>query len=1196
MSGRQSKRIRKEKRFPKKAVAGAAVALFCATPVVTEGGEFILSVYPDVSFPIIKFDDSLKPGFGGGVGLTYRPVEFINICAEGDYKTYTFDTKEDIGNLSVIGGKVGAGYHLPISDRMGLDINAAVGYYSSNHNNIQELKNNGVSVNGISASGAILFSYKLGPVFSVFGGGGVEHLAYKNAKFITSAEITPGLSINLTKAFSNRTNISFDDSNLKPVFPVFYSWYNENSFGTIELSNHEDATITDVEVSFYHPEYMGQPQLCGTKKVLKKGETFSVDLKAFFNERMLNLNEKNDSLTSVIVEYKYLGAKRTATFPLVVPIYGRNNMSWEDDRCASAFVSSKDPAAMWFAKYVVSTIRDDIRNGLPTNIQYAMAIFEALDQFGINYVKDPTSAFEDNVGTASIDFLQFPYQTLMYRGGDCDDLSILVCSLFESIGIKTAFITIPGHIFMAFDSGFTVEEANDYFISLDEFIVEGDRVWVPLEITLTDEGFNKAWHKGAWEWNVADRSGNAMLYKMEDSWKIYKPVSVPGATAHFSLPEDKYVAKLFSHSVDTFVVEQITPKIAYYENRIAIAPTAQNYNDLGVLYARYGLFELAEQQFRVARAKKYLPAVLNTANLYFSIKDYERAANWYKEVLSEDDSVLLATLGLARCAYEVADYEACDSYFEQVYENNRALAKQYSYLGAFEETTGRSFSLGDRLVNTIWITSSEKSSGALQAVDNQIASQTTDVIVKTPSPEASAIALETNTPVVAVVPVNPEEEIEKNENEEEPLEGGNDPNETLEGADENTELAENVVEDESYVGIDSELEFNVLSIDELTALAEGKIIDTIPVPEIIPEPAIAMKEETAVAEVEIEEKTEIGEKTVEVAENVEIAEAVEVAENVEIAEAVEVAETVAVAEAEEVAEAIEVAENLEVAATVEVAETVEVTESEELEESTVELASLPTTPETSTASEEPSETSSEPELLPVVETSVTSLLTDVPLRAVPRFTTQPSEEWAPKEAYTAETIPGMKSFEEEMGNYQNEKAFLYKDEYSFAVNPGEDIEDKKDEVVENAVVLEVNPFSSFLKEEEASQMEKITSFKLEDVNTVAEEPQTTELTDAAGTTPGAENSSVETPDNSSVVANSSLQVENIPQPEIIPEPQLAVEEETAVAEPVIVDNTSEKSTSTTTDSNKSIIPIIGAIAAASAAAAAIFIAKRRKEK
>ena len=768
MSGKQSKRIRRQKQkdkgISKKAIAGAAAIALCSTPLIAEGGEFILSAYPNISFPVIKFDDTLTTGFGGGLSLTYRPVEFLNIYAQGDYKQYRFNTKKDIGSLSVISGDIGAGYHLPIGDRMGVDLNAGVGYYNSNYQNGTGDNKKTTSINGLRVTGSIGFSYKINPVFSVYGAAAADHLAYKEAKFITSADVMPGLSINLTKAFSNKTNIAMDNTQLKPVFPVFYSWYNENTFGSVEITNNEDASITDVVVSFYHPQYMGQSQACGTAKQLKRGESMVVDLRAFFNESMLNLNEKNDTMTSIIVEYKYLGRKQTATFPMIVPIYGRNNMSWEDDRCASAFVSSKDPAAMWFSKYVVSTIRDNVRSGLPTNIQYAMGIFEALDQFGINYVKDPTSAFEDNVGTASIDFLQFPYQTLMYRGGDCDDLSILVCSLFESIGIKTAFITIPGHIFMAFDSGFTVEEAKNYFISLDELIVDGDTVWVPLEITLSDEGFNKAWHKGAWEWNVADRTGDAMLYRMEDSWKIYKPVNVPGAVARFTLPDETYVAKLFSHSVDEFVLEQITPFIAYYENRIAAAPTAENYNDFGVLYARYGLFEQAEQQFRMARSKKYEPSVLNTANLYFSIKDYDRAINWYNEVLSADSNNLLAKLGLARCAYEKGDYYSCDKYYGEVYNSDRALAKKYAYLGAFEASAGRSYSLADRLENTIWLNSTNGNSYESTAIITpQLAEQTTDVVVKSQKPEPATENLEDLNPVAAVIPANAEEENEKKE-------------------------------------------------------------------------------------------------------------------------------------------------------------------------------------------------------------------------------------------------------------------------------------------------------------------------------------------------------------------------------------------------------------------------------------------------
>ncbi len=1126
MSGKQSKRIRRQKQkdkgISKKAIAGAAAIALCSAPLIAEGGEFILSAYPNISFPVIKFDDTLTTGFGGGLSLTYRPVEFLNIYAQGDYKQYRFNTKKDIGSLSVISGDIGAGYHLPLGDRMGLDFNAGVGYYNSNYQNGTGDNKKTTSINGLRVNASIGFSYKINPVFSVYGAAAADHLAYKEAKFITSADVMPGLSINLTKAFSNKTNIALDNTQLKPVFPVFYSWYNENTFGSVEITNNEDATITDVVVSFYHPQYMGQSQACGTAKQLKRGESMVVDLRAFFNESMLNLNEKNDTMTSIIVEYKYLGRKQTATFPMIVPIYGRNNMSWEDDRCASAFVSSKDPAAMWFSKYVVSTIRDNVRSGLPTNIQYAMGIFEALDQFGINYVKDPTSAFEDNVGTASIDFLQFPYQTLMYRGGDCDDLSILVCSLFESIGIKTAFITIPGHIFMAFDSGFTVEEAKNYFISLDELIVDGDTVWVPLEITLSDEGFNKAWHKGAWEWNVADRTGDAMLYRMEDSWKIYKPVNVPGAVARFTLPDETYVAKLFSHSVDEFVLEQITPFIAYYENRIAAAPTAENYNDFGVLYARYGLFEQAEQQFRLARSKKYEPSVLNTANLYFSIQDYDRAINWYNEVLSADSENLLAKLGLARCAYEKGDYYSCDKYYGEVYNSDRALAKKYAYLGAFEASAGRSYSLADRLENTIWLNSTNGNSYESTAIITpQLAEQTTDVVVKSQKPEPATENLEDLNPVAAVIPANAEEENEKKEQEEEKLEGGNDGD----GDGDTPELEEPEVETE-YKGIAAELDFNLLSVDDLVALAEeaiesGAVVtetavaaaeiaavvepvvgpieeatvpvvevaesvvdiaeaEIVPEPEIIPEPELAVEEETAVAiEMPIAEEIAVAiAETEEEAVEEEAAPVIEEETAVAIAEVVEpAAEEPAPAITEEPAEetAIAIAEAEEPAAE-------EPTEasSEELEPA-VEIAEAPVE-EAPAEDEEPEE-----KLEPAPATAVTSLLTDVPVRAVPRFTTQPSEEWAPKEAYEVDTIPGMKSFDEEMGNYQNEKSFLYKEEYSFAVNPGEEIEDKKEEDTATLAALEINPFSSFLSEDAAQKMEKITNFTLEDVQPVAVE-------------------------------------------------------------------------------------------------------------
>ena len=1203
MSGKHSKKVRKEKKISKKVVAGAAAAIIGSAPVVAEGGEFLINVFPHFSFPVVKFDDSLSTGFGGGVQLTYRPNQYFNIFLQGDYKQYTFDTKQDIGNIGVIGGTVGGGYHLPVTDRLGIDFNAGIGYYHSDYTRGSGANKSTTTVQGLSVTGGIYVSYKINPTISVFAGGGASHYAYKNSKFITAADVTPGVTFNLTKAFSNKTNVSVNQDELKPVFPVFYSWYNENPFGSVEVTNNEDVTITDVNVYFFQPQYMSQPKECGKMAKLKQGESFSVDLRAFFNEQMLELNEKNDTMSTITVEYKYLGKKQTATFPMVVPVYGRNNMSWEDDRCASAFVSSKDPAAMWFAKYVVSTIRENIRSGLTTNIQYAMGIFDALDQFGINYVKDPTSAFEDNVGTASIDFLQFPYQTLMYRGGDCDDLSILVCSLLESVGIKTAFITIPGHIFMAFDSGFTVEEAQEYFLTLDEFIVDGNKVWVPLEITLTDEGFNKAWHKGAWEWNTAARSGNAMLYKMEDSWKIYKPVNVPGAVARFTLPEETYVARLFSHSVDEFIIGQIMPQIAWYENRIAMNPSAQNYNDFGVLYARYGLFEQAEKQFRLARNLEYMPSVLNTANLYYSIKDYDRATNWYNEVLAADPNNTLAMIGLARCAYELGNYKDCDRWYGTVFNTDIELARKYSYLGAFESTSGRSFSLADRLENTIWITSSKGSAvETAPAATNQIATAATDVVVKMPKPEVPAETLEVQTPAVAVVPTNIEEEKEP-EVEEDKMEGGDgdgdndapaianlrvEPEDDINVAEVDTKVADEPAEPEVYVGITHELDLNLISVEDLVALAEDTIKEH---GETVADVDIHVDESVDFATFEEEEEKVVASADLRVKPEDDTAQSVipvpEVIPQPELAATEETAVAEELTVSEESAESEELAAAEETAVTEELAAAEENTESEEL------------AVENETAVAQAEETSTEESIEPLEskpETSITSVTTDVPLRAVPRFTVQPSAEWAPESAYTAETIPGMKPFEEEMGNYQNEKAFLYKDEeYSFAVNPGEEVkeEEKKEETIELAA-LEVNPFSSFLSEKEAEKVEAITNFKVEEVV----EKVVDKVTEVAS---------------------------DIPVPEVIPQPSIAVSEETAVAEPVVedsekkmvehtenkvvepVETTAEsssvtatvESTSTTavsSTSKKSHGILIGVIAGIAAAISAVFIANKRKEK
>lgn len=523
--------------FSKKTLAMCVGLCISSVPVVA-GGEFLVSVYADLTKPIGEAHN-MQYGIGGGLKATYRPIRFLNLYAQGEYLSMALP---GVSPVSILQGELGTGFHLDFADRLALDLNIDAGLYNAKATS---------SASGITAGGSLTFTYKINPSIYADVTATARHYSGKPSPLMMiNAGFAPGLTFNISEIINKKTKLQIGLTELDPVFPVLYSWYENNSFGKIEITNKEDSSITDVTVSFFQPQYMAHAKECATFKRIKCDETVSVDLYAFFNEQMLELREKTDTSSYIIVNYSRLGKKLSQSYALDVPVYGRNNMSWDDDRRAAVFVSSKDPAAMQFAKYTASIVRDNLCIDVPVNIQYAIGIFQALNEFGLNYVVDPSSAFEDNVGTSSIDFLQFPYQTLMYRGGDCDDLSILVCSLFEAVGIDTAFITVPGHIFMAFDSGLTPEQAKTIFKNRSEYIVDDGKVWMPLEITLSDEGFYRACRYGAREWNAAEAKGAAALYKMHDCWKIYQPISVPGASAFFNIPESEIITVAFQRGLD----------------------------------------------------------------------------------------------------------------------------------------------------------------------------------------------------------------------------------------------------------------------------------------------------------------------------------------------------------------------------------------------------------------------------------------------------------------------------------------------------------------------------------------------------------------------------------------------------------------------------------------------------------------------
>jgi len=147
-------------------------------------------------------------------------------------------------------------------------------------------------------------------------------------------------------------------------------------------------------------------------------------------------------------------------------------------------------------------------------------MFEALRLYGISYVVVPTISFANmHADESALDNVSYPYETLYFRGGDCTYIAILYCSLLEALDIETAFITTPGHLYMAFEVG------DDTWMRGSPEIVEfNGKRWLPVEITVPEEGFVRAWRIGARGWRSAGL--DADMFPIRDCWEVYPSVTV----------------------------------------------------------------------------------------------------------------------------------------------------------------------------------------------------------------------------------------------------------------------------------------------------------------------------------------------------------------------------------------------------------------------------------------------------------------------------------------------------------------------------------------------------------------------------------------------------------------------------------------------------------------------------------------------
>ncbi|MBN2050386.1 MAG: hypothetical protein JW760_08095 [Spirochaetales bacterium] len=466
------------------------------------------------------------------------------------------------------------------------------------------------------------------------------------------------------------------------VFPSLRYQYEENPVGYATIQNTGRKPLTDLKASFIISQYMDSPKECMRITKLEPGQTLQIPLYALFNDTILNITEATKVSGRIIVEHGGVEESSSTT----VLVYDRNALTWSDDRKAAAFVSSKDPWVMDLTGNIMATVMPAKNPEVTENLQTAIALHEGLRAYGISYLLSPNRPFAQAVvDTSAVDSLKFPRQTLGFRAGDCADLSVLYASCFEAAGVQTAFVTVPGHIFVAVDLGITEAEALSRGMKAKDFIVQDDNVWLPLETTLRNGGFTEAWRKGADQWVKAAEAGVACLYPVHEAWEKYPPVGLPADGSSVRLPAPAEVLKGFTAELAAVVTRELSARLEL----LGPLGTGQSYtrgkNSRGVLYARYGFYPEALENFREAARVGSSSALVNLGNILMLQSDPEGAYEHYLKAAALLPRNPKLQVNLAQAAAACGKKAEAEAALRELRALDPEMADRYAYVAGAGE-------------------------------------------------------------------------------------------------------------------------------------------------------------------------------------------------------------------------------------------------------------------------------------------------------------------------------------------------------------------------------------------------------------------------------------------------------------------------------------------------------------------------------
>ena len=516
--------------------------------------------------------------------------------------------------------------------------------------------------------------------------------------FNTALKLEPtseAISSELSKARSMRDEISknkppveFIEIRTRELYPSLYRNYDDPSsqpIGEVILANNTNLPINGVELSLFIEGIMSAP----TEQKMKPLVGFSnteIALSAVFEKEILNNTQDKTYQATLSLTYRSGGEEKTVEKTAPFLIRGRNAITWKDKRRLAAFVAPNNEEIINYVKKLDVLFGSKPTYGVNENILKAAQIYSALTQSNFAYSPDPENSFAlVTTNTDILDFLQYPTETLQRKSGDCDDLVTVMCSLLENSGISTAYIDVPGHVFMAFDTGIDPTRLDASGLTEEDVIIKYEKTWVPIETTLLgSEDFTTSWKSAVERYRKEQEEGNfPELVTLSDAREIYAPSSFtpepfePGGTDSLAVMKayDGQLQKIYKKTTAE-IKRELEFRRENEPNNIYVR------NTLAVLYARSGNLEGAEECISEALEIHPRSSTLlnNLGNVQYRQQKYEEALASYESAFSNDESDPEILINITKTHIALGQMDKAYERFTQAVNLDSDLSELYSYL------------------------------------------------------------------------------------------------------------------------------------------------------------------------------------------------------------------------------------------------------------------------------------------------------------------------------------------------------------------------------------------------------------------------------------------------------------------------------------------------------------------------------------